>query len=65
MKQISQINQLTKITEAYMTTKEASEALGISTETVRQWLKTGKLKGKKIGRKWWVERESVQAILEQ
>lgn len=37
---------------------EAAEALGVHKETVRQWLRSGKLGGVKAGPRLWRIRES-------
>ena len=36
----------------------------IERKTVYRWIKSGKLKGKKAGRKWLFTREAVDAVLE-
>ncbi len=38
----------------YCSTHKASRILGNSTDTVRLWLNTGKLRGHKRGGRWWV-----------
>lgn len=43
-----------------MTTTEAAAALGISPQRVWALLRTGKLEGRKVGRDWQVDEESVQ-----
>lgn len=35
----------------------------IERRTVYRWIKSGKLKGKKAGRKWLFTREDVEALL--
>ena len=44
--------------------KEVCELLGISSDTVRRWIKSGQLKAVKVGIQWRVKRESIQDILD-
>lgn len=39
---------------------ELSETLDINVQTVRKMLNTGKLKGRKMARKWYVTEESLR-----
>lgn len=48
----------------YYTTGQAAEKLGLTTAGVRLWLETGKLKGHMVGKRWRVDRKSVDAMLE-
>ncbi len=41
---------------------ELSEKLGITSTTLRSYLKNGKLKGQKMGTKWFVSEESLRAF---
>jgi excisionase family DNA binding protein len=45
------------------TLPEAVEILGVTSVTVRSYLKQGKLKGQKIGRKWHITAESLKAFV--
>jgi excisionase family DNA binding protein len=47
--------------DTYMTTKEAAEKLGYTTQHTRLLIRQGKLEGSKFGRDWMVVRESVEA----
>jgi acetyl-CoA synthetase len=38
--------------EKMLTPKEVTERLSLSVLTVREWIRTGKLKGEKLGRLW-------------
>jgi excisionase family DNA binding protein len=49
--------------QLFYTVKEAAEILGISEFTVRVWLRDGKIIGKRVGRLWRINKESVNAIL--
>ena len=39
---------------------ELSETLDINVQTVRKMFNTGKLKGRKMGRKWYVTEEALK-----
>lgn len=43
---------------------ELSEKVGINIQTIRKLLHTGKLKGRKMARKWYVTEESLRAYFE-
>ena len=48
----------------YLTPEEIAEKLRIHPDTVRRWIRTGALKGVKVGpRQWRVTRESIEAFL--
>lgn len=47
------------MTETFLTVDEAAKALAVSPYTLREWLKTGKVRGTKIGTQWRVP----QAVL--
>lgn len=38
----------------WMTTEEISVEMGVSPSTVRRWLKSGRLHGRRIGKRWLV-----------
>ncbi|MDQ7827269.1 MAG: helix-turn-helix domain-containing protein [Candidatus Eremiobacteraeota bacterium] len=40
--------------------EELVEALDVTKETVRAYLKTGRLKGEKFGKRWFVSEESLR-----
>jgi excisionase family DNA binding protein len=46
-----------------LTIHEASARLKLKPETVRDWLKSGKLKGVKLGRVWRVDAEDLERLL--
>ncbi len=46
--------------EEWITTNEAAEIIGVSLKHVTYLLRTGKVKGKKFGRFWMVDRASVE-----
>lgn len=41
------------------TPEEVSQMVGITPATIRRWLKTGELAGKKVGRSWFISQEEV------
>jgi excisionase family DNA binding protein len=45
------------------TTEEASKAMRLNSETVVKWCRVGKLAGTKVGRKWLVPSEAIDAYL--
>lgn len=49
----------------YMTTPEASEALGYTIQHTRRLVREGRLQGAKIGRDWLILRESVATYVTQ
>ena len=44
-------------THRWMTTDEIAVQMGVSPSTVRRWLKTKRLRGRRIGRRWLVPRQ--------
>jgi len=49
--------------EKYYSTEDIAEILGFKEKTVREWLRTGKLKGKKVGRLWRVKEGDLEEII--
>lgn len=45
--------------EEWITTKEAAEIIGVSIKQVSYLLIKGRIKGKKFGRFWMVDKQSV------
>lgn len=50
--------------EKVYTPEGAAEALLVSPKTVREWLRTGKLRGVKLGRLWRVRERDLQEFLQ-
>jgi excisionase family DNA binding protein len=46
-----------------LTIEEAAARLKLKPQTVRDWLKDGKLKGVKLGRVWRVDAEALDRLL--
>ena len=49
--------------EKLLTPEDAAKALLVKPETVREWLRTGKLKGVKMGRLWRIRESDLEAFL--
>ncbi len=47
------------VTETFLNVKDAASALAVSPYTLREWLKTGKVRGVKIGTKWRVPHSAL------
>lgn len=43
-------------------TKYAGQLFGVSPNTIKRWVKTGKVPGKKIGGKYFVAKESIETL---
>jgi excisionase family DNA binding protein len=50
--------------ERFLTPEEAAERLSVSPKSVREWLRTRKLKGVKAGRLWRVREDDLKKFLE-
>jgi excisionase family DNA binding protein len=46
----------------YLTSREASQELGINPNTIRNWLKHGKLKGLKKGNIWLISKKILLSL---
>jgi excisionase family DNA binding protein len=51
--------------EKLLTPEDAAKFLLVKPETLRGWLRTGKLKGVKAGRLWRVRESDLQAFLKE
>jgi excisionase family DNA binding protein len=51
--------------EKLLTPEDAAKALLVKPETLRGWLRTGKLKGVKVGRLWRVRESDLDAFLKK
>lgn len=47
------------------TPEQTAELLHISTKTIRDWLRAGKIKGIKIGKLWLIKENDLQQFLNQ
>jgi excisionase family DNA binding protein len=50
-------------TERLLTPEDAAKALVVKSSTVREWLRTGRLKGVKMGRLWRVREGDLEEFL--
>jgi excisionase family DNA binding protein len=51
--------------EKLLTPEDAAKVLLVKPETVREWLRSGKLKGAKVGRLWRVRESDLEAFLKE
>jgi excisionase family DNA binding protein len=51
--------------EEFLTVEEVAERLKVHPESVRDWLRAGKLKGLKAGRQWRIQESALNAFLHQ
>lgn len=49
--------------ELYYTVEEVADLAGVTPYTVRRWLREGKLKRKRFGLRWRIEKDAVLEIL--
>ena len=47
------------------TVEDLAETLSISTKTIKQYLREGRLRGRKIGKRWYIAGEAVQEYFRQ
>ena len=51
--------------EKLLSVKEAAEYLGLKENTVREWLRSGALKGIKIGKSWRIKISDLEALIDE
>jgi excisionase family DNA binding protein len=51
------------VAEKLLSPERAAQMLDVNPETVRNWLREGKLQGVKVGRLWRVREEDLQTFL--
>lgn len=49
----------------YLTTGQAARRIGVSLQTIKNWIAAGKLPAKKVGGRYYVPRDAVQAYLDR
>jgi len=49
----------------WVSTAEAAQMLGVTTNTVRRWILQGKIRGKKIIGRWKIPAEEIDRLLNQ
>ena len=47
-----------------LTVKQAADQLQVTQETIREWLKSGRLKGVKLGHIWRIDKAALDRLLE-
>lgn len=47
----------------YYTSSEVADILNVNIETIRRWVKGGKLKARKVGRSYYIPLESIDKML--
>ncbi len=47
----------------YLSSEQIAESLNVSAQSVRAWLRKGKLKGVKVGRLWRVRESDLEGFL--
>lgn len=52
------------VIDKLLTPEEAAEKLGVMPETIREWLRSGKIKGRKAGRLWRIPEADLERFLE-
>jgi len=48
----------------YYTTGEAAKLLQMNERTIREWIKTGKLKATKPGRSYFISEDAIRALID-
>ena len=48
--------------EKFLTAEQVAEALQVHLDTVRLWLRTGQLRGVKVGRAWRIPERELHAL---
>ena len=54
-----------KILDKYLSVEEIAENLSIPTETVRVWIRKGRLKAVKLGRHWRIKEVDLQTFIKE
>lgn len=49
--------------ERLLSPEEVAERFKLKPKTVREWLRTGKLRGVKVGRLWRIEEKALEEFL--
>ena len=49
--------------EKYYTMSEVAEIVGVNISSVRRWIKSGKLKGNKVSRNYYINATAVKALV--
>ncbi len=49
--------------EATVSVSKASQLIGISEQSIRLWLKSGKIKGRRVGKNYKIDMDSIKEVL--
>ena len=49
--------------EATVSVGKASQLIGISEQSIRLWLKSGKIKGRRVGKTYRIDMDSIKEVL--
>ena len=49
--------------EATVSVGKASQLIGISEQSIRLWLKSGKIKGRRVGKNYRIDMDSIKEVL--
>jgi excisionase family DNA binding protein len=52
-----------KLEERLFSAEEVAEHLGMSRYTIGEWLRSGRLKGRRIGRFWRIKESDLEAFI--
>jgi excisionase family DNA binding protein len=53
------------VSKQYFTVEDIAEELSVSVDTVRNWIKQGKLEAYKVGRDYRISREQFEKFMEE
>jgi excisionase family DNA binding protein len=53
------------VSKQYFTVEDIAEQLGVSVDTVRNWIKQGKLEAYRVGRDYRISREQFDKFMEE
>lgn len=53
------------MTERILTVEQSAEIMQVPANTVRKWLRNGKIPGKRIGKRWLIVESDLLASLRQ
>jgi excisionase family DNA binding protein len=51
------------VTSDFITTTEAAQRLGTTRQTIGVWIRSGRVRGIKIGKEWRIHREDFERLL--
>lgn len=51
--------------EMFYTTEEVAKMLRVSMQTVQNWLRSGEIRGIKIGKQWRIPKEEIENLKER